>query len=234
MVEEEHWIVRSPLRSRIAFRHSSAARAETSHIASHDEMRTAVWALHCPVRTLREVECNYQTITYPWTFEIGLETFKVAKESIHQEVVVGPCEASVDENGWVDRRGRRIVGERVGYISQGLGRVGPSDAMRPWVHPDDVLEASTRDLTVVVGISPTTQSILFVGVEHRRVLGIEGILHMFFQTAKSLGGRKERTEGPVPVWGHSGVATLAPQRVFKMFDEIAVPWQEESGEVNLI
>lgn len=52
-----------------------------------------------------EMECNHQTITYLWTFEIALETSKVARESIHQEVVVGTRETSVDKNSWVDGRG---------------------------------------------------------------------------------------------------------------------------------
>lgn len=59
--------------------------------------------------------------------------------------------------------------------------------MRRWVHPDDVLEPSARDLAVIVGISPTTQSTPFVLVEHRRMLGVEGILYTFLQNVESLG-----------------------------------------------
>ena len=111
MVKVEHWVVRSPLGSTVAIRRSSAAGAETSHIASHDEMGTAVRALYCPVRLLKEAEYNYQTITYLWAFEIGLETCKVAKESVQHEVVVRFCKAPVDHDIWVGRRSQRIVGE---------------------------------------------------------------------------------------------------------------------------
>ena len=45
VVKEEHWIIRSPLRSGVAIRRPSTTWAETGHIASHDEMRTAVRAL---------------------------------------------------------------------------------------------------------------------------------------------------------------------------------------------
>ena len=104
MVKEEHWVVRSPLGSTVAIRCSSTARAETSHIASHDEMRTAVRALYCLVRIPKEAECKYQTITYPWTFKIGVETCKVAEESVQHEVIVRFRKAPVDHNSWVDGR----------------------------------------------------------------------------------------------------------------------------------
>ena len=42
------------------------------------------------------------------------------------------------------------------------------------------------------------------------------------------------TECPVPVRGRPVVAALVPQRVFKVFDKIAMPWQEETGEVDLV
>ena len=112
MMKVEHWVVRSPLGSTVAIRRSSTARAETSHIASHDEMGTTVGALYCPVRMPKEAECKYQTITYPWAFEIGLETCKVAKGSVQHEVVVSFCKAPVDHDSWVDGRSQRIVGER--------------------------------------------------------------------------------------------------------------------------
>ena len=44
----------------------------------------------------------------------------------------------------------------------------------------------------------------------------------------------ERTEGPIPVWCHSGVAALLPQRVFEMLDQITMPWQKHSSEVDLV
>jgi len=138
-----------------------------------------------PVRMSKEMGYRDQMITYPWTFEVGVETFKVAAESIHQEVVVGSSKTSVDKHRWVDRRSQRIVGERVGYTSQGLGSEPPSDTMRAWVHPDSILEASRGDLNIVVGISPATQPAHSVVVEHCRVLGVGGIWHVMFEITKS-------------------------------------------------
>ena len=120
---------------------------------------------------------QWQTIAYPWAFKIGLETSKITGEPIQQEVVVGPGKASVDQNTRVDGRGERIVGERVGDIHEGLESVFPSDSVRTWVHPDGVPEASGRDLDIVVGIAPATESDSFIVVEHRRVFSIVGILH---------------------------------------------------------
>ena len=42
------------------------------------------------------------------------------------------------------------------------------------------------------------------------------------------------TEGPVPVQGHPVVAALVPQRVFKVFDKIAMPRQEETSGMDLV
>ena len=125
-------------------------------------------------------------ITYPWALEIGLETSKISDESVQQVIVVGPSEASVDQNTGIDGRGQRIVGERVGYISQGLESVVPSDSVRTWVHPDNVAEASGRDLKIVVWITPATQSAHLVVVEHCRVLCIVGILHAIHQNTEQL------------------------------------------------
>ena len=117
-----------------------------------------------------------------------METSKVTKEPIQQEVVVGLCKASVDQNVWVDRRSQRIVGERVGYITQRLEGVASSDAVRARVHPDDVLETSGRDLNIVTGISPTAQSAHFVIVEHCRVFCVERIWQVIFQNAENWKG----------------------------------------------
>lgn len=133
-----------------------------------------------PGKDTKRVERDYQANTYLWAFEIALKTYEVAEESIQQEVVVSFCKASVDHNSWIYRRSKRIVGEWVGYASEGLERVSPSDAVRAWVHPDGILEASGGDLTIVVRVSPTTQSTYFVVVEHFRMLSIKGIWHAFF------------------------------------------------------
>ena len=82
MMKEEHWVVRSPLGSCVAIRHSSTIGAETGHIASHDKMGSTVYALRCLVRILEGAEGNNQKIAYPWTLEIRLETSKVANESV--------------------------------------------------------------------------------------------------------------------------------------------------------
>ena len=121
------------------------------------------------------MEDNDATTTYPWAFEVGLEAFEVADESIHREVVVGSSKASVDHNRWVGGRSQRVVRERVGYMSEGLESITPPDTVRAWVCPDGILETSRSDLNVVVGISPATQSAHFVIIEHCRVLSIEGI-----------------------------------------------------------
>ena len=105
--------------------------------------------------------------------------------------------------------------------------------MTTWIRPDDILEASRRDLTIIVGISPAAQSTRAVVVEHCRVLGVKGVYHVIFQNTGFVKGQQGHTKGPVPVWGRSCVPAFVPQRVFKMFDEIAMPWQEEPGEVNL-
>ena len=173
----EHRVVRGPLWSRVALENFGTSGAETGHIASHNEMRTAVRALHQQVRIMKEVEYN----SYLWTFEIGLETDKVAGESIHQEVVVFLCIGTINHNGRVERGSQRIVGERVGYIFEGAERISPSDAVRSRVHPGGVLEASGCDLAVISGITPPAQSTPFIILEHCRVLSIEGIWSPIFQ-----------------------------------------------------
>ena len=129
-----------------------------------------------PVRILKEANNSDKTITHLWAFEISLEAPKFPDEPIQQEVIVGLSKSSVDENACVDRRCQGIVGKWVGYINEGLESVVPSDPVGAWVHPDEVLEASRRDLNVVVGIAPATQSARFIVVEHRRVLSIGGVL----------------------------------------------------------
>jgi len=52
-----------------------------------------------------ESEGQLQMIAYLRTFKICLEPSEIADESIQQEVVVGPSEASIDQNARVDRRG---------------------------------------------------------------------------------------------------------------------------------
>jgi len=105
--------------------------------------------------------------------------------------------------------------------------------MGTWICHDDVLEASGRDLAIVVLISPAAQSTHVIVVEHCRVLGVGGIFHAMFQNNDFERDQLGHTEGPVPVWGHSGIAALVLQRVFKMLDKITMPRQEEPGEVNL-
>lgn len=205
MVKVEHWVVRSPLGSRVAIRRSGTSRAVAGHIASHDKMGTAVCTLHCQSGCRKKMRGNDQMITYPWTFEVGVETSKVAAEPIHQEVVVGSSKTSVDKNRWVDRRSQRIVRERVGYTSQGLGSETPSDAVRTRVHPDGVLEASRRDLNIVVGISPATQPTHSVVVEHCRVLSVGGIWYAMFENTK--GPRKVGEDIP-RVQSQYGVAPV--------------------------
>lgn len=85
-MEEEHWVIRSPLGPRIAIGRSSTVGAETDHISSHDKVRSTVQALQSPVRIY---EGGGQSIAYLRTFNVGMETFKVAEETIQYEVVVG-------------------------------------------------------------------------------------------------------------------------------------------------
>lgn len=176
-MKEEHRVVRGPFGSWVALENFGTSGAETGHIASHNEMGTAVRALHQQVRMTKEVECD----SYLWAFEIGLETDKIAGESIRQEVVVFFCIGAINHNGRVERGSQRIVGERVGYIFEGAERVSPSDAVGSWVHPDGVLEASGCDLAVIVGVTPPAQSTPFIILEHGRVLSIEGIWYTIFR-----------------------------------------------------
>ena len=159
----------------------------------------------CPALSGQNVERSGERNTYTGTLEIGLETDKVTDEPVQQEVIICSSKASIDQGSWIDGRSQGIVGERVGYICQGLESVTPSDAVRAWVYPDNVLEASRRDLGVVVGISPSTKSAYFIVVEHRRVLGVEGIWYGMRQNMKSSGNlskdipRVQSQYGVVPV-----------------------------------
>lgn len=128
-----------------------------------------------PVRILETAEGNNRAITYLRTFEISLETSEVAEETVQQEVVISCGETSVDQNRWIDGRGQRIVRELIGYIRQGLESELPPNTMRTGVHPHDVLEASCRDLNIVIGISPASEPTFLIVVEHRRMLGVKCI-----------------------------------------------------------
>ena len=103
VVEEEHWIVRSPLGSCVAVRRSSTTGAETSHISSNDEMRTTVRPLRFQVRVSEVAEGGGQKMTYLWAFKICLETSKVAEETVQQDIIVSSRKGSVDQDCWVDR-----------------------------------------------------------------------------------------------------------------------------------
>ena len=175
MVEEEHWVIWSPLGSSVAIRWTSTVGAETCHISSHDEMRTTVRTLVFPVKIQEIANGDERTITYLRTFKVGLETSQVAEETVQQEVVVSSRKGSVDLDCWVDWGSQRIVGEGVWYIYQRLESVIPSNAMRARVHPHDILEASRRNLKVVIGISPAPKSGHYVVVEHCRVFSIDRV-----------------------------------------------------------
>ena len=127
------------------------------------------------VRISETAEGNNQTTTYLRTFEISLETSEVSEETIQQEVVVSRGETSVDQNCWIDGRGQRIVRELIGYIRQGLESELPPNTMRTGVHPHDVLEASRRDLNIVIGISPASEPTFLIVIEHCRMLGVKCI-----------------------------------------------------------
>lgn len=233
MVKEEHWVIRSPLGSCVAIRRSSTAGAETSHISSHDKVRTTVRALRFLVRRSKE-DNDEQTSTYLRTFKVGLETPKIAEKTIQQEVVVGLRKASVDQDCWVDRGSQRIVWEGIWYIGQRLESVVPPNTMRARVHPHDVFEASRRNLNIVVGVSPAAKSTHSVIVEHCRMFSIKRIWYTIVFNHQKLGKARGRTEGPIPVWGHSCVTALVPQGVFEVLDKITMPWEEHPSKVDLI
>lgn len=106
MVKEEHRIVQSPPGS------------------------TAVCALHCLVGTSKEAESETRTTRI---LEIGLETNKVAKESVQREVVVRLSKASIKVVGSTGGA-RGSLGNGLGYFPGAKGCVTPSDTTNAWVH----------------------------------------------------------------------------------------------------
>ena len=72
-------------------------------IAVYDKMRTTACSLSYLVRIPKGVEGGDQKTAHLQAFEIGLETSKVANESIEQETVVGSSKTPVDLNACIDK-----------------------------------------------------------------------------------------------------------------------------------
>ena len=104
--------------------------------------------------------------------EVGLEAGVVASERVHEVFHVRSGEGGVDHHVRVDNAGW-CAGE-VGPAEEGLKGVIAADTVSRGVGKLEVLETTSGDLVVIIGVTPTTKTVRTTGKDGRveEVIGV--------------------------------------------------------------
>jgi len=191
MVKVEHGIVRGPLHSRVTIGGPQPKWTLARHIAPEDEMRSRMGSTD--------------------TLQISLEADIVTRERVYGEIHILRRESCVDHKQWVHRW--RTGGD--GHsLKEGLKGIITANVVWDGISDLHVLETASRDLEVVLGVTPVPEAIIGgVGKDSRVVKG-RSILC------------------PVPIRMNSYVSALLSHSVLERLNVYSMPGEEETGSVN--
>jgi len=147
---------------------------------------------------------------------VSLHSGVISDVAVHHRVHICLSQSGIDHESQIGRRSIRSISPRSGgiWVGEREEREVPPDVVGTGINPDQVAETTVVDLEIIRGVTPATDTI-------NRSIKEGGILEV------------SRIQGPIPVRHHPSVTALANEAVLKVLNELPVPWEEQSGEMDL-